>query len=67
MLVQDAFKAVYNWQFVHSIDFWSLVLSAACDKDQVAMHGDSPLKQLLYPLIQVALGAIRYVQSSPPP
>lgn len=52
---------MYNWQFVHAIDFWSLVLSASCDKDHVAQHGESPLKQLMYPLIQVALGAIRFV------
>lgn len=58
---QDAFKSVYNWQFVHAVDFWSLVLSASCDKDHVAQYGESPLNQLLYPLIQVALGAIRFV------
>ena len=33
---------MYNWQFVHAIDFWSLVLSASCDKDHVAQHGESP-------------------------
>ena len=25
---KDGFKQVYNWQYVHSIDFWSLVLSS---------------------------------------
>ncbi|KAK4045973.1 Nucleolar Complex 2 protein [Microbotryomycetes sp. JL201] len=58
---KDAFKSVYNWQFVHAIDFWSLVLAAACDKDRA---GESPLQPLLYPLIQVALGAIRLVPTS---
>lgn len=62
---QDAFKAVYNWQFVHAVDFWSLVLSASGDKDRVNEHGTSPLQPLLYPLIQVALGAIRFVLCLP--
>lgn len=56
---QDAYKSVYNWQFVHAVDFWSLVLSSSCEKDRVAQYGESPLAQLLYPLIQVAMGAIR--------
>lgn len=58
---KEAFKSVYNWQFVHAVDFWSLVLSASCDKQRVAEQGESPLQPLLYPLIQVALGAIRCV------
>ncbi|GAA5995574.1 mRNA-binding ribosome synthesis protein NOC2 [Rhodotorula paludigena] len=61
---KEAFKSVYNWQFVHAVDFWSLVLSASCDKQRVAEQGESPLQQLLYPLIQVALGAIRLVPTS---
>ncbi|TNY21295.1 Noc2p family-domain-containing protein [Rhodotorula diobovata] len=61
---KEAFKSVYNWQFVHAVDFWSLVLSASCDKQRVAEQGESPLQPLLYPLIQVALGAIRLVPTS---
>ncbi|GAA5948237.1 hypothetical protein JCM3765_001330 [Sporobolomyces pararoseus] len=62
---KDAFKSVYNWQFVHAVDFWSIVLSASCDKERLAERGqESPLQQLLYPLIQVALGAIRLVPTS---
>ncbi|GAA5900855.1 mRNA-binding ribosome synthesis protein NOC2 [Sporobolomyces salmoneus] len=62
---KDAFKSVYNWQFVHAVDFWSIVLSASCDKERFAERGhESPLQQLLYPLIQVALGAIRLVPTS---
>lgn len=58
---KDAFKAVYNWQFVHAIDFWSLVLSGACDsKTEIDNNGlESPLKALIYPLVQISLGAIR--------
>lgn len=62
--MQDAYKSVYNWQFVHAIDFWSLVISASCEKEHVAKNGESPLSQLMYPLIQVALGAIRFVLSN---
>lgn len=62
---KEAFKSVYNWQFVHAVDFWSLVLSSSCDKQRVAEQGESPLQPLLYPLIQVALGAIRCVPSLP--
>ncbi|GAA6013271.1 hypothetical protein JCM10207_000838 [Rhodosporidiobolus poonsookiae] len=61
---KEAYKSVYNWQFVHAVDFWSLVLSSAGDKVRSQEHGESPLKQLLYPLIQVALGAIRLVPTS---
>ena len=46
---------MYNWQFVHAIDFWSLVISASCEKETVLKNGESPLGQLMYPLIQVAL------------
>ncbi|GAA5942934.1 mRNA-binding ribosome synthesis protein NOC2 [Sporobolomyces koalae] len=62
---KDAFKSVYNWQFVHAVDFWSIVLSSSCDKERAAERGhESPLQQLLYPLIQIALGAIRLVPTS---
>ena len=42
---------VYNWQFVLSIDFWCKLLS-------VDGAVDTNLKQLIFPLVQVALGAI---------
>ncbi|GAA5832080.1 hypothetical protein JCM11251_002810 [Rhodosporidiobolus azoricus] len=61
---KEAYKSVYNWQFVHAVDFWSLVLSGAGDKQRVQEQGESPLQQLAYPLIQVALGAIRLVPTS---
>lgn len=63
---QEAFRAVYNWQFVHCIDFWSLVLSGACDKDKVIENGGlaSPLEPLIFPLTQIALGVVRLVPTS---
>lgn len=57
---QDAYKQVYNWQYVHSIDFWSIVLARTCDVQQ----GGSDLKPLVYPLVQVSLGAIKCVHIS---
>ncbi|SCV73107.1 BQ2448_7032 [Microbotryum intermedium] len=62
---KDSFKSVYNWQFVHAFDFWSIVLSSACDLERSPLQTpDSPLRQLLYPLIQVGQGAIRLVPTS---
>ncbi|KAK4684424.1 nucleolar complex protein 2, partial [Tremellales sp. Uapishka_1] len=63
---QEAFKAVYNWQFVHCIDFWSMVLSGAAAKDiEIDNNGlESPLKPLIYPLVQISLGVVRLLPSS---
>ena len=60
---QDAFKQVYNWQYVHCIDFWSIVLAKACSIEAKIERGgeDSALQPLIYPLTQVSLGAIKQV------
>lgn len=59
---KDSYKTVYNWQYVHSLDFWSRVLSMHCDGLKEAQAGkECPLRPLIYPLVQVTLGAIRYV------
>ena len=60
---QEAFRAVYNWQFVNCIDFWSQVLGGAADVElqKEAAGVESPLKPLIYPLTQIALGVVRYV------
>ena len=61
-LFQDSYKQVYNWQFVHSIDFWCLILAKACSKEAEIQTGKvSEMKPLIYPLVQVALGAIKSV------
>jgi nucleolar complex protein 2 len=54
---------VYNWQYVHCVDFWANVLARACDARAEAESGgkESELKPLIYPLVQVSLGAIKYV------
>lgn len=60
---QDAFRAVYNWQFVHCIDFWTQVLAGGCDVEAERANGgkESPLRPLIYPLVQIAVGVVRYV------
>lgn len=58
---KESYKTVYNWQYVHSLDFWSRVLAMHCDGLKEAQAGkESPLRPLIYPLVQVTLGAIRY-------
>lgn len=62
---KDAFKAVLNWQFVSAIDFWSLLLARACDLESERQAGvESPLKPLVYPLVQVATGVVGMVPNS---
>ncbi|CAE6412658.1 unnamed protein product [Rhizoctonia solani] len=50
---KEAYKQVYNWQFVHCVDFWSLVLA----------RGEEELQPLVYPLVQVGLGAVSLIPS----
>lgn len=54
----DSYKAVYNWQYTHSLDFWSRVLSAH------ANLLSSPLRPLIYPLTQVTIGALRLIPTA---
>jgi nucleolar complex protein 2 len=62
-VLQDAFKQVYNWQYVHCIDFWSIVLAKTCSVESKIARGgeESALQPLIYPLTQVALGAVKCV------
>ncbi|KAG6868657.1 hypothetical protein C0993_012462 [Termitomyces sp. T159_Od127] len=64
---KEAYKQVYNWQYVHCIDFWSIVLARACDSRMRAENDndkESDLKPLIYPLVQVCLGAIKLISTS---
>ena len=54
----EGYKNVYNWQYIHSLDFWSRVLSAHCTAQ------DSPLRPLIYPFVQVTLGALRLIPTA---
>merc|ERR1711977_140166 len=62
---QESYKTVYNWQYVHSLDFWSCVLSEHCSPVKEAENGkESELRPLIYPTVQVALGAMRLIPTS---
>ena len=61
---KDSYKAVYNWQYTHSLDFWSRVLSLHCStatNPTIRKPFDSPLHPLIYPLVQITLGALRLI------
>jgi len=62
----DAFRKVYNWQYIHSLDFWSCVLAEHCSslKEAESQGKESQLKLLIYPLVQVTLGAMRLIPTS---
>jgi len=61
----DSFKTVYNWQYVHSLDFWSCVLAEHCSGLKEAELGkESQLRLLIYPLVQVTLGAMRLIPTA---
>lgn len=61
---KDSYKAIYNWQYVHSLDFWSRVLSTHCSPSTnptLKSPTASPLHPLIYPLVQITLGALRLI------
>ncbi|CAE6398882.1 unnamed protein product [Rhizoctonia solani] len=53
LVLKEAYKQVYNWQFVHCVDFWSLMLA----------RDEEELQPLVYPLVQVGLGAVSLIPS----
>jgi len=62
---KDSYKAVYNWQYIHSLDFWSRVVAAHCESLREAEAGKpSPLRPLIYPIVQVTLGAMRLIPTA---
>ncbi|KIK93298.1 hypothetical protein PAXRUDRAFT_522731 [Paxillus rubicundulus Ve08.2h10] len=62
---KEAYRQVYNWQYVHCVDFWALVLARACSTEAQAERGEeSELKALIYPLVQVSLGAIKLISNA---
>ncbi|KAI1279377.1 Noc2p family-domain-containing protein [Xylaria sp. FL0933] len=61
----ESYKHVYNWQYIHSLDFWSCVLSEHCNSTREAEAGkESQLRLLVYPLVQVTLGAMRLIPTA---
>lgn len=62
---KESYKTVYNWQYVHSLDFWSCVLSEHCSPLKEAEAGkESELRPLIYPTVQVTLGAMRLIPTA---
>lgn len=62
---KESYKTVYNWQYVHSLDFWSCVLSEHCSPIKEAESGkESQLRPLIYPTVQVTLGAMRLIPTA---
>jgi nucleolar complex protein 2 len=62
---KESYKTVYNWQYVHSLDFWSCVLSEHCSPIKEAELGqESQLRPLIYPTVQVTLGAMRLIPTA---
>jgi nucleolar complex protein 2 len=62
---KESYKTVYNWQYVHSLDFWSRVVSAHCENLREAESGkESPLRPLIYPIVQVTTGAMRLIPTA---
>ena len=53
----DAYRQVYNWQYVNCLRLWAQVLCA------LAREPSAPLRQLVYPLVQVTQGAARLLPS----
>ena len=58
---KDSYKTIYNWQYTHSLDFWSRVLSTSCSNPLLQSPSASPLHPLIYPLVQITLGALRLI------
>lgn len=62
---KESYKTVYNWQYVHSLDFWSCVLAEHCSPIKEAQNGkESQLRPLIYPTVQVILGAMRLIPTA---
>ena len=60
----DSYKTIYNWQYVHALDFWSRVLSTHCspaNNPRLKEASSSPLHPLVYPLVQITNGALRLI------
>ncbi|PIA15642.1 Noc2-domain-containing protein [Coemansia reversa NRRL 1564] len=62
---KESFRAIYNWQFVNSLDFWTEVLATYCgDRAEEKPELCSTLESLVYPLSQIILGVARLVPTA---
>ncbi len=52
MKKKESYQAVYNWQFIHCLNFWSKVLAATANDHE-------NLNSLIYPLTQIIVGTLK--------
>merc|ERR1719342_558470 len=52
----ESISAVYNWQFVHSLELWGSLLGHTGSSEA--------MKPLIYPLVQVVMGAAKLVPTA---
>ena len=55
---KEAFRAVYCWQYINCLECWVRVLQTHAQQET------DPLRPLIYPVAQVALGAARLLPSA---
>lgn len=53
---KEHFQAVYNWQYINSLRFWSELINLS--------SSDSMLRSLLYPLVQIITGTIKVIPTT---
>ncbi|KAL0280889.1 UNVERIFIED_CONTAM: hypothetical protein PYX00_002053 [Menopon gallinae] len=53
---RENYQTVYNWQYISSLQLWSELLGL--------VPNGSPLRSLVYPLIQIIIGTIKLIPSS---
>ncbi|EMC98803.1 hypothetical protein BAUCODRAFT_120104 [Baudoinia panamericana UAMH 10762] len=59
----ESYKTVYNWQYIHGLDFWSRVLASHTTPTD-SKSSSSTLRPLIYPLVQLTLGALRLIPTA---
>ncbi|XP_012536796.1 nucleolar complex protein 2 homolog [Monomorium pharaonis] len=53
---KENFQAVYNWQYINSLRFWTDLIIKSKEK--------SMLRSLLYPLVQIIIGTIKVIPTA---
>ncbi|KAJ1942489.1 Nucleolar Complex 2 protein [Kickxella alabastrina] len=62
---KESFRAIYNWQFINSLSFWTEVLATYCgDRAEEQPEFCAILESLVYPLTQIILGVVRLVPTA---